>query len=80
MVVEYDRFFGDPHGTSLDRVLDWLGLDRCPSLDTAFTAAHRTYVEHVAPKQRSLSPDVQAVLDEHAERDVWEQVTGQLAL
>jgi hypothetical protein len=80
VVVAYDRFFGDPQGTSLDKVLDWLGLDRSPALDTAFTAAHRTYVEQVAPRQRSLSPDVQAFLDQHAERDVWEQVTGRLAL
>jgi hypothetical protein len=80
VVVEYDRFFGDPHGTSLDKVLGWLGLDRSPAVDTAFTTVHRTYVDRVAPKQRTLSPEVRAFLDQHAEREVWEQVTGDLAV
>ena len=30
VVVEYDRFFGDATGASLDKVLAWLGLDRSP--------------------------------------------------
>ena len=80
MVVEYDRFFGDPQGQGLDRVLAWLGLDRSPEIDAAFGAVHRQYVEKVAPKARTLSPGVQAFLDEHAERDVWREVTSGLAL
>lgn len=80
VVVEYDRFFGDPAGASLDRVLEWLGLIRSSEVDEAFTAVHRHYVEHVAPKTRTLASEVQAFLDEHAERDVWRQVTGELAL
>jgi hypothetical protein len=80
VVVEYDRFFGDEHGASLDRVLGWLGLDRSPEIDIAFAQVHATYVEKVAPKPRSLSPETLAFLDEHAERDVWDQVTGELAL
>jgi hypothetical protein len=75
-VVEYDRFFGDAAGTSLGRVLDWLGLDRPAAVDAAFARVHREYVDTVAPKQRTLAPDVLAFLDEHAERDVWEQVTA----
>jgi hypothetical protein len=80
VVVEYDRFFGDPGGASLDRVLGWLGLDRSPEIDAAFSAVHRQYVEKVAPKLRTLSPEVRSFLDTHAERDVWEQVTTELAL
>ena len=80
VVVEYDRFFGDPAGSSLDRVLAWLGLDRTAEVDAAFAEVHRTYVEKVAPKERTLSPETLAFLDEHAERDVWDQVTTQLAL
>jgi hypothetical protein len=80
VVVEYDRFFGDPSGASLDQVLGWLGLDRSPEIDGAFAHAHATYVEKVAPKQRTLSPETRAFLAEHAERDVWDQVTTQLAL
>ena len=79
-VVEYDRFFGDPAGASLDRVLAWLGLDRSAGIDAAFQRVHRQYVEKVAPKQRTLSPATLAFLDEHAERDVWDQVTTELAL
>ncbi len=79
-VVEYDRFFGDPQGTSLAKVLDWLGLDRSPAIDAAFGQVHRQYVERIAPKPRTLSPDVRAFLHEHAERDVWDQVTSRLAL
>jgi hypothetical protein len=80
VVVEYDRFFGDPAGTSLGRVLDWLRLDRTPEVDDAFGAVHRHYVERVAPKERDLSPDTRAFLAEHAEREVWDQVTSELAL
>ena len=80
VVVEYDRFFGDQSGASLDKVLAWLGLDRSPEIDAAFAQVHATYVEKVAPKQRTLSPETLAFLDEHAERDVWDQVTTQLAL
>jgi hypothetical protein len=80
VVVEYDAFFGDPRGAGLDGVLAWLGLDRSAEIDAAFRTVHREYVEKVAPKQRTLSPEVRAFLDEHAERDVWEQVTSELAL
>lgn len=80
VVVEYDRFFGDPQGGGLEGVLAWLGLDRSPEIDAAFERVHRQYVERVAPKQRSLAPQVQTFLDQHAERDVWEQVTSELAL
>jgi hypothetical protein len=80
VVVEYDRFFGDPDGAGLDRVLAWLGLDRGAEVDAAYRTVHREYVEKVAPKQRTLSPDVRAFLDDHAERDVWDQVTTELAL
>lgn len=80
VVVEYDRFFGDPQGASLDKALGWLGLDRSAEVDAAFARVHATYVEKVAPKARTLSPETLAFLDAHAERDVWEQVTTQLAL
>jgi len=80
VVVEYDRFFGDPAGTALDRVLAWLDLERTPDVDAAFAEVHRTYVEKVAPKERTLSPETLAFLEEHAERDVWKHVTGELAL
>jgi hypothetical protein len=80
VVVEYDRFFGDDRGASLDKVLEWLGLDRSPEIDAAFAQVHATYVEKVAPKQRTLSPETLAFLTEHAERDVWDQVTTELAL
>jgi Sulfotransferase family len=80
VVVEYDRFFGDERGRSLDRVLEWLGLDRSAEIDAAFAQVHATYVDKVAPKQRSLTPETLAFLQEHAERDVWDQVVGELAL
>ena len=80
VVVEYDRFFADPEGASLGAVLSWLGLTRTVGTDAAFARAHETYVEKIAPKRRTLSPDTLAFLDEHAERDVWEQVTTELAL
>jgi hypothetical protein len=80
VVVEYDRFFGDPAGGALDRMLAWLALERTTEVDAAFAEVHRTYVEKVAPKERTLSPQTLAFLDEHAERDVWAQVTHDLAL
>ena len=80
VVVEYDRFFGDPRGEALGKMLGWLELDRSSEIDAAFAQAHATYVEKVAPKQRTLSPETLAFLDQHAERDVWDQVTRRLAL
>ena len=80
VVVEYDRFFGDQTGASLDRVLAWLELDRSPEIDAAFAHVHATYVDKVAPKQRTLTPETLAFLEEHADRDVWDQVTTELAL
>jgi hypothetical protein len=80
VVVEYDRLFGDADGAGLDKALAWLGLDRSPEIDRAFAQVHATYVEKVAPKQRTLSPETLAFLDAHAERDVWDQVTTELAL
>jgi hypothetical protein len=80
VVVEYDRFFGDQAGASLDGVLGWLDLARSREIDAAFGRVHRHYVDTVLPKQRSLSPAVLAFLAEHAERDVWRQVTTELAL
>ncbi len=56
------------------------GSTASPEIDAAFAQVHATYVEKVAPKQRTLSPATLAFLDEHAERDVWDQVTTQLAL
>jgi hypothetical protein len=75
LVVEYDRFFGDPAGASLDAVLSWLALERSPEIDSAFRTVHAHYVERVAPKRRALSPGVQTFLDEHADRQVWAEVT-----
>ena len=56
------------------------GSTASPEIDAAFAQVHATYVEKVAPKQRTLSPATLAFLDEHAERDVWDQVTTELAL
>jgi hypothetical protein len=80
VVVEYDRFFGDANGSSMERVLSWLGLARSREADAAFAAVHRHYVEHLANRERVLAPEVQSFLDAHAERDVWDEVTRDLAL
>ena len=80
VAIEYHRFFGDPQGTAFGLMMDWLGLDRDPDHDAYFALRHREYVERVAPKRRALSPSTQAFLQQHAERDAWEQVTTQLAL
>lgn len=74
VVVEYDRFFGDPAGQALGNVLTWLGLDRTDTVDRAFERAHRHFVDVVAPKDRALPPATLAFLDEQAHRKVWREV------
>lgn len=76
VVVEYERFFGDPAGASLGATLSWLGLDRGLEVDERFTRAHEQFVRDVAPKQRVLSPEDHAFVDEHADRDCWQDVTS----
>lgn len=76
IVVEYERFFGDPAGSSLGAALSWLGLERGPEVDERFTAAHEQFVRDVAPKDRALSPEDHAFVDEHADRACWRDVTA----
>ena len=73
VVVDYTRFFGDPDGTAFRGVLDFLGLDPAPIADT-WRASHRTYVDRVAGRDRTLPRDVTAFIDEHADREVWDKV------
>lgn len=75
VVVDYTRFFGDPDGVAFHGVLDALGLDPAPIVDT-WRAAHRTYVDRVAGRDRTLPPDVAAYIDEHADRATWDQVVA----
>ena len=74
-VVEYGRFFGDPAATALRGVLEFLGLPWEPSVAAEFERVHREYVEQVAGRDRSLSPELRAFVDEIADRRLWEQVS-----
>ena len=66
-VVEYDRFFGDPVGASLDRVLEWLGLDRAPEVEAAFGAVHR-HVRRAGCPQAAHPPSGRSGLPRPARR------------
>jgi hypothetical protein len=78
-VVEHARFFGDPEGKSLLRLLDWLGLDRTPEIEAAFDAAHAAYVGRIARKPRVLPPEDLAFIAEQTDPKLWNDVT-ELAL
>lgn len=78
-VVEYSRFFGDPDATSLRNVLDFLGLEWEPGVAGEFERAHREYVDSVAGRDRTLSPELRAFVDDLADRGLWDAV-GRLAV
>jgi hypothetical protein len=76
VVVTHSRFFGDPSASSLHAVLDFLGLDHAPEVESAFAEAHDDYATRIAGKPRVLSPADRAFIDEHADRRLWKQVTA----
>lgn len=73
VVVEHSRFFGDPAGVAVAGVLDFLGLDPAP-VAASWQAEHRTYVDSVAGRDRTLPPEAAAFVAEHADHATWEQV------
>jgi len=73
-VVEYEQFFGDSSGTSLDAALAWLGLDRGPEVDAQFSRVHEQFVRDVAPKERALSEADVAFVRERADDECWRDV------
>ncbi|MCW2766342.1 MAG: hypothetical protein JWO11_2301 [Nocardioides sp.] len=74
-VVEYSRFFGDPEGASLLRILDWLDLDPTPEITSAFDTTHAGYVSSIAHKARPLPPEDAEFIDQHADSGLWQDVT-----
>ena len=74
MVVDYARFFGDPHAGSLKAVLDFLGLPWEPGVAAEFDRVHRDYADDVAGRDRTLSPELRAFVDELADRRLWKAV------
>lgn len=75
VVVEYSRFFGDPDGTALAGIMDFLGLDPAP-VAQPWLDAHRTYVDSVAGRDRSLPPDVAAYVAERGDQETWDKVVA----
>jgi len=74
-VVEYARFFGDSDAASLRAVLDALGLAWEPTVAAEFDRVHGEYVGAVAGRDRTLSPQLRAFVDELADRRLWDAVT-----
>ena len=75
VVVEHSRFFGDPEGAALAGVMDFLGLDPAP-VAASWQAEHRTYVDSVAGRNRTLPPEAAAFVAEHADHATWERVVA----
>ena len=75
-VVEYARFFGDPGATGLKGVLDFLDLPWEPEVAAEFERVHREYADSVAGRDRTLSPELRAFVDELADRKLWETVNA----
>lgn len=73
-VVEYSRFFGDADATSLKAVLDFLGLSWEPGVAAEFDRVHREYVDSVAGRDRTLSPELRTFVDDLADRALWDAV------
>lgn len=78
IALDYTRFFGDPAGAGLHATMRFLALDPAPILGE-WQAAHVTYVESVAGRDRTLSPETSALIAERADLDAWRRL-GELTL
>lgn len=78
IVLDYTRFFGDPAGAGLNATMRFLDLDPAPIV-AEWQAAHETYVESVAGRDRTLSPETAALIAEQADHDAWRRL-GELTL
>lgn len=74
VVVEYSRFFGDPEGKSLLRILDWLDLGPTPEISAAFDFAHASYISSIVDKARPLPVEDVAYIARHADSGLWADV------
>ncbi|GAA4673529.1 sulfotransferase [Nocardioides nanhaiensis] len=74
-LVEYGELFGDPDGGALRRLLAWLDLEVTPEVEESFGQAHRTYVEKVAGKDRTLAPEVERLLAERVAPRLWHHLS-----
>jgi hypothetical protein len=74
IVVEYTAVFSDPEATSLRRTLDWLGLDFAPEIEAAFAQAHELYVTRIAGKERALTPEAAALVEEKVSPNLWKHL------
>ncbi|MCD4524761.1 sulfotransferase [Nocardioides sp. cx-173] len=70
-VVEYERLFGDPDGAAAAAALQWLGLEPDPLFDAAFAQAHRRYTQSIAGRERTLSDEDTAYLEQGADLELW---------
>lgn len=74
IVVEYSALFGDAEATSLRRTLDWLGLDFAPEVEAAFARAHKLYETRIAGKERTLTPELSALVEERVRPQLWKHL------
>jgi hypothetical protein len=74
LVVEYTSVFADPDATSLRRTLDWLGLDFATEFADAFAKSHELYVTRIADKERTLTPEAQALVEANVSPNLWKHL------
>ena len=67
--LEHSKFFGDAGGSGaeLERAMNFLKLDVDASVATAYGHACNRYRTGIVSKPRSLSPDLEAYIAEHAD-------------
>lgn len=75
-VLEYDHLFGDPAAAALRHVVASLDLPWDPALQETFDRSHERYVTAIRAKERTLPPDVEQHVAEHADLDAWTEVLG----
>ncbi len=73
-VVEYERLYADAEARSLRAVLAWLDLDWDDAIDREFTSAHERYVTDIALRDRALTPEHQAYVDQHRDQVRWNRL------
>lgn len=75
-LVDYERFFSDPEGRSLQALLGRLGLERDASCDEEFARQHTTYAEVVSRKERTVDPEVEELIRTQVRLRKWEKLRG----
>lgn len=74
-IVQYQPTFGDPDGATVQKALDFMGLETVREFQASYAETHRTFVEKIRTKDRTLPEADRAFIDQHVDWDTWHALT-----